>query len=200
MLHRVIGLHLLPLLAVALCISTTAAFAAPITLNENLPNPFNLTVSPVTTGTLLLCDQGDMVLDPSKTGKAGVWGCGAFQAGSGAKLHEPSDSIVFNNPAMGVSQVVFCSNVDTVNVRGDTGDTCAPAMTGTFAISEQATENVFESTPYNPANGQPGFGMMGTSAVSYVLISDANVPEPSSLLLFGVAVLALVFRLRGKIA
>jgi hypothetical protein len=193
-------IRLLPLLAVASCISTTPSFAASITLNENFPNPFNLAASPVTAGTLLLCDQGDMVLDPSKTGKAGVWGCGAFQIGSGAKLHEPSNSIVFSNPAMGISQVVFCSNTDTANVKGDTGDTCAPAMTGNFAILEQATENVFESTPYNPANGQPGFGMIGSSAVSYVLISDANVPEPSSLLLFGGAVIALAFRLRGRIA
>jgi hypothetical protein len=200
MLRRIIRLHLLPLLAVALCTPTTPAFSASITLNENFPNPFNLAASPVTAGTLLLCDQGDMVLDPSKTGKAGVWGCGIFQTGFGAKLHEPSDSIVFSNPAMGKSQVVFCSNIDSANIKGDTGDTCAPAMTGNLAILEQGTENVFESTPYNPANGQPGFGMIGTAAVSYVLISDANVPEPSSLLLFGVALFTLVFRLRGRIA
>ena len=215
MLRRAILLALLS--AGMWSFSTTTASADPIPLNENFKNPIGLGFSP-TGGTLLLCDAEvaafggflpGVVLDPTKTGKAGVWACGEIidQTTGKFKQVEPSDSIVFSSPA-NVGQAVFCSNVDMIALKGDAGDTpCTPplgsATTGTFAILEQGKENEFESFPYNPVAGQPGYGKMGTAVQTYTLISDANkpprVPEPSySLLLFGTGACALALSILRK--
>jgi hypothetical protein len=215
MLRRAILLALLS--AGMWSFSTTTASADPVPLNENFKNPIGLGFSP-TGGTLLLCDAEvaafggflpGVVLDPTKTGKPGVWACGEIinQTTGKFKQVEPSDSIVFSSPG-NVGQAVFCSNVDTIPFKGDMGDSpCTPplgrATVGTFAILEQGKENEFESFPYKPEAGQPGYGKMGTAVQTYTLVSDANkppqVPEPSSSLwLLGTGVSALALSVLRK--
>ena len=88
----------------------------------------------------------------------------------------------------------FCS--DTAD-GSDGGDVVIPGCSdltvpqfqamNNFSILEALPVNGVESTPYTPLVGQPGFNAVANP--SYVLISDT--PEPSTILLFGGALIGL---------
>ncbi len=171
------------LLAVQL-VTVTFAAADPIPLSENGSQPIRIAAS-VDSGILLLCERGDQ----ARFGVA-TWGCFS----SLGIQHVPSDSVEFTKDAFGagISSASFCSDPDAI---ADNDDSCAPKMTGQFAILEVGTERIGpEVTPYDsPGNAFSGFGMMGTAFITYTLTSDSfATPEPSSVLLFWVGLLVIV--------
>ncbi len=182
-------------------ISITSALADPIDLNENVMTAkIGATVVP---GTVILCEPG---LQASLKVKGKVYSCQDMVIGLGLVPTIPSDSVTFTNVEAGVSKAVFCSETDPIKLKPDTGDTCAPQMTGDFGLLEVNTgDNIStEVTSYNPAPGQPGYGLMGTTVLTYDLTSDiapgpAKVPEASSLLLLGTCAAVLAFRAFWKV-
>jgi len=102
-----------------------------------------------------------------------------------------SDIIRFNtsSPFSGGGSLVFYSDTDDVPLSlADVGFPNA-LYTNVFVIPEVGPEGN-NGAVYTPTAGQPGFVAGAAGAVTYVITSDAAaVPEPTSLVLLGSAVL-----------
>jgi len=111
-----------------------------------------------------------------------------------------SDVIRFNPqqtcPDGSVGCLVFYSdNLDGVDALADTGFPTANYL-NTITLVELAG-----GTIYTPTVGQPGFVAGAGVPVTYVLISDGEVPEPASIILLTTAFLgagAIEFRRRAR--
>lgn len=103
----------------------------------------------------------------------------------------PSDVIrFFINPLNQQGQLFFYSdNLDGVDALADTGLPTA-FSTNVVRLFEVGPEDGPNGLAYTPTSGQPGFVTGAAGPVTYNIISDAAVPEPSSLLLLGTGVAA----------
>jgi hypothetical protein len=70
--------------------------------------------------------------------------------------------------------------------------------TNTLSVTEVGPEGANGFT-YTPTAGQPGFVSGAAGPVTYVIHSDTSVPEPSSLLLLGSGLGAVVFVYRKRL-
>jgi len=165
--------------------STGAAVAAPsYTFAEGQTNPIQI-IDDAAGGTLLLCESGANIQNNN-----GVYSC---VNGLNGNL---SDTITFvpNKPVQGATQITFCSEIDQVKepdaandvlagcskARGDPKDNIFDLIitTGAFALKEPAgKERMTEKVSYSPTQGQPGFGMQGSTPLTYELISDVAQPK-----------------------
>jgi len=103
-----------------------------------------------------------------------------------------SDILRFDSVRAGV--FVYSDNSDGVDAPADVGFPTG-RYANTFTITEVGPEGANGIT-YVPIAGQPGFVAGAAGPVTYVFLSDGQIPEPSSLLLLGsgVSVLLLLFR------
>ncbi len=95
-----------------------------------------------------------------------------------------SDLIRFNAPSASTGFLVFYSdNAEGSDALADTGFPTA-SYTNVFSALEVGPEgnNGFS---YTPTAGQPGFVAGVGGPVTYVIVSDAAVPEPATLTLLG---------------
>jgi len=113
-----------------------------------------------------------------------------------------SDIIRFN-PTENCSNTIGClvfysDNFDGIDSRADIGLPTG-RYTNTVSLMEIGPEGDNGLT-YTPVAGQPGFVAGADGPVTYVLASDSPVPEPSTIVLFGTGMAALlIIRKRGQV-
>jgi hypothetical protein len=111
-----------------------------------------------------------------------------------------SDIIRFN-PTESCSNLTGClvfysDNLDGIDSRADIGLPTG-RYTNTVSLMEIGPEGDNGLT-YTPVSGQPGFVAGAGGPVTYVIASDSPVPEPSTIVLFGTGLGALlIIRKRG---
>lgn len=106
------------------------------------------------------------------------------------------DVITFDNAT---SSYTFASdNIDGFDAPADTF--APPLPLANVVTLPEPTNETLELVVYTPTAGQPGFALDGSgNPITYDVFSDSPgpvVPEPSSLVLFGSGLLALM-RIRG---
>jgi hypothetical protein len=112
-----------------------------------------------------------------------------------------SDVIRFNptencNGSIGCL-VFYSDNLDGIDSLADIGLPTA-RYTNTVSFAEIGPEGNNGLT-YTPLAGQPGFVAGSDGPVTYVLQSDSSVPEPSSILLLGTGLGALIVVCRNRV-
>ncbi len=105
-----------------------------------------------------------------------------------------SDLIRFNPNQNGGSLVLYSDNTDGAEALADTGFPLA-LYPNNVTFTEVGVEGANGFT-YTPIAGQPGFVAGAAGPVTYVIISDSPVPEPSTLLLAAFSALPALWRRR----
>ena len=104
-----------------------------------------------------------------------------------------SDIIRFNpneiSPAGNPGSLVFYSDNDAADNNKSLADTGFPTAfyANNFAVFEVGPEGGPNGYVYTPTAGQPGFVAGAAGPVTYVILSDSVVPEPSSVVLGAIA-------------
>ena len=117
-------------------------------------------------------------------------------------LGGPISDIIRFNPTENCSGSIGClvfysDNLDGIDSRADIG-LPADLYTNTVSFVEIGPEGN-NGMIYTPIAGQPGFVAGAEGPVTWVLASDSSVPEPSTIVLFGTGLGALlVFHRRTR--
>jgi hypothetical protein len=93
--------------------------------------------------------------------------------------------------------VFYSDNFDGVDSLADIGFPTA-SYTNILTVNEVGPEGNNGFT-YTPMAGQPGFVAGAGGPVTYVIQSDSSVPEPSSILLLGIGLGAVIFVCRKRV-
>jgi hypothetical protein len=176
-------------------------FSITITVDENCDGTFTNTAgffSPLTCA--LLADPGpgglgaavtyDLLSPPGLTAGDLIL---LEPAGAAAII---SDIIRFN-PQQGTGSLVFYSdNLEGSDALADTGFPTA-LYTNTLTVTEVGPEGS-NGFSYTPTSGQPGFVTGAGGPITYVILSDTpTIPEPATLTLLGISLVAFVFSRRA---
>jgi len=203
------GLRLFLLPAFLVSIMPLAAnaqgFSVRITVNENAQGLFTNSIGAVATLPVTFqTDNGPGGLANALT--YGLLNPPGLTAGDVLLSESPggsiSDIIRFNpteNCSNSIGCLVFYSdNLDGIDSRADIGLPTG-RYTNTVSLMEIGPEGDNGLT-YTPVAGQPGFVAGADGPVTYVLASDSPVPEPSTIVLFGTGMAALlIIRKRGQV-
>jgi len=111
--------------------------------------------------------------------------------------------VLLNDPGIGVLDVIrfngdgtlifYSDNIDGFDAPGDTPSPPGAFYANTVTLTEVGPEGNNGAT-YAPTANQPGFGIFGGQATTYVFISDSQIPEPGTMCLIGGGLAILIVR------